>query len=274
MQPGVLQVTMRWIVCGAGRRVGKTHLARELCEVLPHAVYAKQGHGRPNKRKPPNYFRDHEALGRFLARCEGRSEHVVVESNELARRGEGDVIIYVDAPPGMADVRDDAARLMQAADVRVAASSTMRDWRRALRGSLADGGLREGVCQALWAQKRYLFGEGLAVRSKVWFVCDGEHVFGPGLARLLEGVERHGTLSAAARAEGMSYRHAWDDLRAAEERLGERMVLRRPGGAGGGQSRLSAEGRRLLAAFRRVERQVADFADDRFAHCIQDGADG
>lgn len=203
MQPGVLPVTMRWVVCGAGRKVGKTHLARQLCEVLPHAVYAKQGHGKPDKRKPPNYFRDHEALGRFLARCEGRSEHVVVESNELARRGEGDVIIYVDAPSGMAEVRDDAARLMQAADVRVAASSTMRDWRRALRGPLPDTGLREGVCQALWAQKRHLFADGLAVRSKVWFVCDGEHVFGPGLARLLEGVERHGTLSAAARAEGI-----------------------------------------------------------------------
>ena len=72
----------------------------------------------------------------------------------------------------------------------------------------------------------------------------------------------------------MSYRHAWDDLRAAEERLGKRLVLRRAGGAGGGQSRLSAEGRRLLGAFRRVERQVADFADDCFARCMQDGPHG
>ena len=46
-----------WIICGAGRRVGKTHLARRLCRVLPRSVYAKPGHGPAGAAKSRNYFR-------------------------------------------------------------------------------------------------------------------------------------------------------------------------------------------------------------------------
>ena len=44
MRPGVLQVTTVWVICGAERGVGKTHLGSRLCEVLPEAVYVKRGH--------------------------------------------------------------------------------------------------------------------------------------------------------------------------------------------------------------------------------------
>ena len=115
---------------------------------------------------------------------------------------------------------------------------------------------------------------GLGVRSKVWFVRGGEHAFGPGLARLLTGVERHGSLRAAARAERMSYRHAWAEVRHAEEALGRPLILRRAGGAGGGGSALSDDGRRMLALFARVSKETAEHADSSFARMVRGTEDG
>ncbi len=258
-------MTMTWVICGAGKGVGKTHLAQRLCAVLPCSVYAKQGHGRRDERKPGNYFTNAVAMKAFLDECAGRCEHVVVESNALARRGQGDVIVFLDAAPAQTDVRPDAAKLRDSAHVRISTSATRRGWQTALRQKLRDRHLHEAVCDAFAEQRRYLAGGGLAVRSKVWFLHNGEHVFGLGLARLLEGIDRHGTLREATRIEGISYRHAWDEIRAAEKRLGKRLILRQAGGAGGGRSELSPEGRRLMELFQRINAEVADFADARFA---------
>ncbi len=261
-------MTTTWVICGVGRGVGKTHLAQQLCGILPRCVYAKQGHGKPASGKPPNYFRDQKTLSRFLQRCTGKHEHVVVESNALARQGRGDVIVFVGGAPPRTGVRSDAEELRSRSDVAIEASATVRQWRKALRGKLDDPRLRDAVCGAFSEQKRHLFGRDLAVRSKVWFVCGGEHVFGPGLARLLEGVDRHGTLREAARLANMSYRHAWKEIRAAEMRLGRQLILPHRGGVGGGRTELSADGRRLVDLFRRVTEEVERHADARFAHHV------
>ena len=104
----------------------------------------------------------------------------------------------------------------------------------------------------------------LAIRSKVWFVTNDSHAFGAGLARLLDLVDRFGTLTHAAREARMSYRYAWNLIKEAEAHLGTSMILTQPGGTGGGHSALSAEGRRLLDTFKRLSSEVATFADQRF----------
>jgi len=84
------------------------------------------------------------------------------------------------------------------------------------------------------------------------------------LARLLDLVDRFGTLTHAAREARMSYRYAWNLIKEAEAHLGTSMILTQPGGTGGGHSALSAEGRRLLDTFKRLSSEVATFADQRF----------
>lgn len=44
-----------------------------------------------------------------------------------------------------------------------------------------------------------------------------KRAFGPGVAELLEGVRRHGSLQGAARDMAMSYSKAWTVMRNAEE---------------------------------------------------------
>jgi hypothetical protein len=112
-----------WVICGIGRGVGKTKLALDLCRALPDAVYAKQGTSRQFDGKPENYFHDDRELDAFLdAEARSGRRHLVVESNALARRGSGDIIVFLDVPAGTAlraEPRSDAAELRQKALMRL-----------------------------------------------------------------------------------------------------------------------------------------------------------
>ncbi len=107
------------------------------------------------------------------------------------------------------------------------------------------------------------------VRTKVWFAVGDLHAFGSGLARLLEDIDRYGTLRRSARESGMSYRHAWNLVKNAEGHLRKRLIVKYPGGVGGGRSELSKDGRRLLEAFRHLNRDVAEYADSRFSELLE-----
>src|SRR3954468_7304289 len=80
-----------------------------------------------------------------------------------------------------------------------------------------------------------------------------DHRFGPGKARLLELIRDTGSISAAGRALGMSYRRAWlltDEL---NTMFGRQLVEPQHGGAKGGGARVTDQGIATLAAYRRIE---------------------
>jgi len=258
-------MTLTWVICGAGRRVGKTHLAHKLCAALPKAVYAKHGCSRRKTGKPPNFFRTEAELTGFLDACRGEYRHVVVESNALARKGRGDIIVFIDGIPGRTDFRADLPLLRARAHLHVSPGASIRDWKKRLRSKLNRAALCDAVCDLLVDHKRFLSQAGPTVRTKVWFVVDGMHAFGSGLARLLESVDACGTLREAARVNRMSYRHAWDLIKNAEKHLGRALILPQAGGIGGGRTSLSLDGRNLLEAFRQLNRDVAAFAEKRCA---------
>lgn len=105
----------------------------------------------------------------------------------------------------------------------------------------------------------------LKVRSKIWLEVDGEPLLGEGRERLLKLIERTGSISAAARAMDITYRKAWGHLQAMEGKLGYPLVLRQKGGAGGGESLLSAEAVQLLERFNLLRRDVNDTVDEKFS---------
>lgn len=84
----------------------------------------------------------------------------------------------------------------------------------------------------------------------------GEKCFGPGAAELLEGVDRDGSLRAAAAHMGMAYSKAWTTLRNCEKTLDSPLLTRETGGKGGGGARLTPQGRALLEGYRRLEREL------------------
>ena len=254
-----------WTICGAGRGVGKTHLALGLAAVLPNAVSAKLGCGRAKPGKPGNFFRKESELAQFVDGRRDSCEHIVVECNAWARKGKGDIIVFLDSTLGRANVRGDADELRSNSHIQVRPGASLRHWKRVLHNKLNDSAVREGVYNLLAEQKRFVSKPGLSVRSKVWFVADDQHAFGSGLTDLLERIDHLGTLTEAARSSNISYRRAWDLIKDAEKHLGKKLIIPHSGGLGGGGSLLSPEGRRLLDVFKRVNREVAGYADQRFA---------
>jgi molybdate transport system regulatory protein len=88
---------------------------------------------------------------------------------------------------------------------------------------------------------------------------------GPGKIALLEHIERHESLSQAARELRMSYRRAWQLLDDLNHSFREPVAIASTGGAGGGGAELTTFGRDLVRAYRDVETAVAGQAQRRFA---------
>ena len=170
-------MTLTWVVCGTGRGVGKTHLAQRLCQVLPNAVYAKRGCGRQKSDKPANFFRTAEELASFVDACRDSHEHVVVESNGLARDGQGDVIIFIDGVPNRADCRDDVAVLRAKAHLHVSPNASVGDWQEVLHRKLPVEELRQAVSDVLAEHRRYL--SSLAPNSYNGIDSTGDCRMGP-----------------------------------------------------------------------------------------------
>ncbi|MBM4385983.1 MAG: LysR family transcriptional regulator [Deltaproteobacteria bacterium] len=99
----------------------------------------------------------------------------------------------------------------------------------------------------------------MSFRVRLHIHAPGDHSLGPGKVALLEAVDAEGSISAAARAIGMAYRHAWmlvDDMNRC---FRGGVVATGAGGADGGGAVLTPFGRQLVARFRAME-QAANSA--------------
>jgi len=86
---------------------------------------------------------------------------------------------------------------------------------------------------------------------------------GPGKAELVERIARTGSISAAAREMGMSYRRAWQLVESLNSCFREPVVATAIGGARGGGARVTPYGIRLVARFRAMEVKASTaIADD------------
>ncbi len=110
----------------------------------------------------------------------------------------------------------------------------------------------------------------LRPNCRLWLYC-AEHpgVFGDGKVRLLQEIDRCGCLRQAARHLEVSYRKAWGDVKKAEECLGVQLIERSRGGKAGGQSILTAEGRRWIEAYSAFVEAVRRHVDAEFAKHMQ-----
>ena len=91
-----------------------------------------------------------------------------------------------------------------------------------------------------------------------------EKIFGPGIAELLERVDELHSLRKATAAMGMAYSKAWSIVKNAENALGFPLLVSTVGGKGGGSAALTDRGRKFLAAYRRFESVVHNYADEIF----------
>lgn len=80
---------------------------------------------------------------------------------------------------------------------------------------------------------------------------------GPGKAQLLQGIKETGSISAAGRRMGMSYKRAWYLVEALNSHFDAAMVEASKGGKTGGGAKLTPLGIEVLAAYREMEEAAA-----------------
>lgn len=104
-----------------------------------------------------------------------------------------------------------------------------------------------------------------------------EIAIGPGKVALLNAIQETGSISAAARRMGMSYRRAWTLVDTMNRCFREPVVAAETGGKGGGGARVTKFGIDVLARYQMMEqRAIAEIQDDmaEFAALLaEDGPD-
>jgi molybdate transport system regulatory protein len=92
------------------------------------------------------------------------------------------------------------------------------------------------------------------LKLKAQILVDGEIALGPGKADLLQAIADHGSISAAARVLGLSYRRAWLMVDAMNRLFTHPPVQTLRGGTGGAS--LTPSGKALLADYRALQKAI------------------
>jgi molybdate transport system regulatory protein len=96
-------------------------------------------------------------------------------------------------------------------------------------------------------------GQGrLSLAGSIWIKAGDENLGGHGRIALLRAVAEQGSITQAAKAYGMSYKAAWDAIDAMNRVAGEPLVERSTGGRGGGSTRLTERGQRLVQRYEQI----------------------
>lgn len=146
---------------------------------------------------------------------------------------------------------------------------------KGLRGAVRDSGLPvtkvevedEGVCRGVNTEDEYQEllewnyqrGEGYPIRPQVKVrLTANKPFFGPGVYDLLNLVGQTGSLQEACHHMNLSYSKGSKMVKEAERQLGFSITERWAGGPGGGGSRLTEEGLRLLENYSRMVSEVQE----------------
>ena len=85
-----------------------------------------------------------------------------------------------------------------------------------------------------------------------------EFYLGPGRADLLEGIAETGSISAAGKRMGMSYKRAWSLVQSLNEGWGTPLVEASRGGAAQGGASLTADGEFVLLRYRAMQQATRE----------------
>jgi molybdate transport system regulatory protein len=103
--------------------------------------------------------------------------------------------------------------------------------------------------------------EPLELAGSVWFKSGERTLGGASRIALLAAIRETGSITAAAKAVGLSYKAAWDAVDTMNNLAGEALVKRSTGGKGGGGTTLTPRALGLIDTFRAVEREHRKFIE-------------
>ena len=93
---------------------------------------------------------------------------------------------------------------------------------------------------------------------RLWFQVDGKPVIGEGRVELLLAIGECGSLAEGGQQVGISYRRAHNLISVLNRRCGIKIVETRVGGPGGGGTRLTRDGLRLVQDYVSLRNELED----------------
>jgi molybdate transport system regulatory protein len=93
----------------------------------------------------------------------------------------------------------------------------------------------------------------MELKFRLWIEKDGEHVVGKGGVEILKAIEEEGSIAAASKKLGMSYRYVWGYLKRIESVVGK-VVESEKGGSGGGRTFLTEKGKEIVGLYEFYDR--------------------
>lgn len=102
-------------------------------------------------------------------------------------------------------------------------------------------------------------GKPLGLAGSLWLRTDGETLAGAARIALLAAIGETGSITAAAKAVGLSYKAAWEAVDAMNNLAGVALVVRSTGGKGGGGTTLTPRAERLIETYRALEHEHRKF---------------
>lgn len=93
--------------------------------------------------------------------------------------------------------------------------------------------------------------------------------WGPGTEMVLKGIQTGDSVRDACRETGISYSKARRIIQSAEKGWQTTIVERQQGGRNGGISRITPEGKERMALFEELEREVQNFAEQKYRELEQ-----
>lgn len=107
-------------------------------------------------------------------------------------------------------------------------------------------------------------------RTKLWLEVNSQYVFGLGISNILKAIQHTGSIKAAAREVGKSYRHVWDKIKQAEQALGVPLVQTQVGGKDTRRSELSELAQDLVRDFDAFRQRLFELVQVEFSDRLRD----
>ena len=96
---------------------------------------------------------------------------------------------------------------------------------------------------------------------KIWVEKEDAVFLGNGRVRLLQAIEHAGSITAAAKEMGMSYKKAWEQVDSMNHQASEPLVITNSGGKGGGGTMVTEHGKQVIAQFLQVKKACKEFVE-------------
>ena len=110
----------------------------------------------------------------------------------------------------------------------------------------------------------------LTVKSKLWIVGEQGTFLGEGRIVLLQAIEKHGSISKAARSMKMSYVKAWKLVESMNNVSDRPFVIRKSGGKGGGGTTLTSDGKKAIAFYNTVNEKCQMYLNTELSKILKD----